>query len=94
VNPRNRLVNFRVTDEELRRLKAAAALRNSRCLSDFARFAIIECACASGHAVAPIDSAAGQWASFDRRLAQLESAMARLVTSLETFDILAVNSQK
>jgi hypothetical protein len=44
MNARKRLVNFRVTDEEFRRLKTASSLKNARCLSDFARSAILETA--------------------------------------------------
>jgi hypothetical protein len=41
---RSRIVNFRVTDEELEQLKTASALRGSRCLSDYARSVILETA--------------------------------------------------
>lgn len=34
---KNRIINFRVTDEELARLKSASDLHGARCMSDFAR---------------------------------------------------------
>ena len=34
---KNRIINFRVTDDELARLKSASDLHGARCLSDFAR---------------------------------------------------------
>jgi hypothetical protein len=88
MNVRKRLVNFRVTDDEFRRLKAASALHNARCLSEFARKAILETACGPDSAPAADDSVAGQLLSFDRRLARIESTVARLVNGLETADTL------
>ena len=91
---RNRLVTFRVTDEELRRLKTASALRNARCFSEFVRSVILEPDCEPDHALALSGSGAGLQHSFDRRLAQLESAVARLVDSLKTVDMFEVKSQQ
>jgi hypothetical protein len=42
LNPRKRLVNFRVTDEEYRELRLACLACGSRGISDFARQAIVE----------------------------------------------------
>lgn len=90
---RNRLVTFRVTDEELRRLKNASTLRNARCFSEFVRSVILESDCEPGHALALNGSEALQQ-SFDRRLAELESAVARLVDSQKTVDMFEVKSQQ
>jgi hypothetical protein len=79
---RKRLVNFRVTDEELRRVKAASTLHNARCVSDYARSAVLRAA-SDGEkthgANGSTDSALGL---FDRRLATLESNVAQLVEAL------------
>jgi uncharacterized protein (DUF1778 family) len=82
MNIRNRLINFRVTDEEFDRLKTASALNHSRCLSDFARSAILETARAYEPAPNLTDSVASQLQAFDRRLAALESHMSRLFDAI------------
>ena len=41
VKPRNRLVNFRLNEEEYESLKAAYSLRGARSLSDFARSVVM-----------------------------------------------------
>lgn len=42
LRPRNRLVNFRVTEEEFTQLKDACRLSSARSVSDFARGAVLE----------------------------------------------------
>lgn len=79
MNTRNRLINFRVTDEEFRRLKTASTQRNARCLSDFARSAILETARGTNGAPEPADAVTSQLQAFDRRLARLESNLSRLL---------------
>jgi len=79
VNIRNRLINFRVTDDELRRLKTVSVLRNARCLSDFARSAILDTAREFEAPPEPQGPTGGQFEAFDRRLASLEANMARLL---------------
>lgn len=75
---RTRLVNFRVTDEEFERLKAASALQGARCLSDFAR-----CVTLGQPNLHPISgSYDDRLLSFDRRLTAIECSMARLVEAL------------
>jgi hypothetical protein len=81
---RSRLINFRVTDEEMERLKSASALNGCRCLSDFARTVML------GSAALP--AGLGGLESPDEkrlllmegRLAQLESALARVLDLMET----------
>jgi hypothetical protein len=41
LKPRNRLVNFRLSDEELENLRLACAAQGARSLSDFARAAVL-----------------------------------------------------
>ena len=64
---RNRVVNFRVSEEEFQRLKDATAQQNSRCLSDFARMATLRVANGDG------------LETLDRRLANLELSVAMIV---------------
>jgi hypothetical protein len=77
---RSRLINFRVTDEELEQLKAAATVRGSRCLSEFARFVML--GTASGAQSPTTESLDGKLSLFDRRLNILEADVARLVEAL------------
>ena len=75
---RTRLVNFRVTDEELERLKTASGRQGARCLSDFAR-----CVMLGQPNLHPVAGAYDdKLVSFDQRLVALEHSMARLVEAL------------
>ena len=78
---RSRLINFRVTDEELEQLKTAATVQGSRCLSEFARLVMLRTA-ASGQFPAAPESPDGKLSLFDRRLNVLEANVARLVEAL------------
>jgi hypothetical protein len=78
---RSRLINFRVTDEELEQLKTAATVQGSRCLSEFARLVMLRTA-ASGQFPAAPESPDGKLSLFDRRLNVLEANVARLVDAL------------
>ena len=76
---RNRIINFRVSEDEFRRLKAASTLQNARCLSDFARAATLRVA---GNPDSETVRNDGDLLALDRRLATLESNVARLVEVL------------
>jgi uncharacterized protein (DUF1778 family) len=76
---RSRLINFRVTDEELEQLKTAAAIQGSRCLSEFARLVMLGTA-TGAHSPESTD---GRLSLFDRRLNVLEANVARLVDALD-----------
>jgi hypothetical protein len=78
---RSRLINFRVTDEELEQLKAAATVQGSRCLSEFARLVMLGTAPGAQFA-ASSESLDGKLSLFDRRLNVLEANVARLVDAL------------
>jgi hypothetical protein len=52
--PRNRLVNFRLSEEEFEKLRASCSLYGARSLSDFARAAVMR-SVASGHSSEPAD---------------------------------------
>ncbi len=81
---RNRIINFRVSEDEFRRLKAASTLQNARCLSDFARAATLRVA---GNTDAEPDRLRSDTDihALDRRLATLELHVARLVEALTDF---------
>lgn len=68
-------MNFRVTAEELERLKTASAVRGCRCLSDFARSVMLE------NADAPPPSPAHE--SCDRRMLSFEHRLAALESDFE-----------
>jgi len=64
---RNRLVNFRVTEEEFEQLKSACDVQGARCLSDFVRQVILS---SSG---VDAESVATRVVTLDRRVAALET---------------------
>lgn len=76
LRPRNRLVNFRLSEDEFDRLKASCALQGARSVSDFARSAVLdrmETSSPSSHASTP------RQFQMDNRLAELESQMGQLL---------------
>ena len=77
---RNRLVNFRVTDEEFQRLKTASILKRARNLSDFARSVVLR----TVDEVIPGHNGSGddQMASFDQRLTHLESDVLQILDAM------------
>ncbi len=90
---RTRLVNFRVTDEEFQRLKTASSLKKARCLSEFARSAILETARACEPGSDPADPLADRLQDFDRRLSRLESNMSRILNAMVATKSAAVSSE-
>ncbi len=66
---RNRLVNFRVTEEELQSLKMACLMKGARNTSDFARTAVLE---SVGAQVEPGSMIQGRLALMDSKLSQIE----------------------
>jgi hypothetical protein len=79
-NLRTRVVNFRVTDEELERLRIASDRQGSRCLSDFARSIIFG------------GSYDERLLSLEQRLTGLERSVARLVEGLSGSRLREANS--
>jgi len=77
---RSRIVNFRVTDEELEQLKNASALRGSRCLSDYARSVILETA--NVPPAAAHEGCDSRIVSLEQRLEALESSLMNLQTAI------------
>lgn len=72
---RNRLVNFRVTDEEYERLRSASLASGARSLSDFARAAVLRAA--ARHPRGERSEPAS--ASLALRVAELETALRNFV---------------
>ncbi len=84
-NPRNRLVNFRLSEEEFERLRASSALSGARSLSDFARNAVMRSVAQN----APDASTASPVAesrvpTIDRKVLELETRVAELVNLIES----------
>lgn len=76
LRPRNRLVNFRLSEDEFDRLKASCALQSARSVSDFARTAVLdrmETSSPGSHTSTP------RQFQMDNRLAELESQMGQLL---------------
>jgi hypothetical protein len=74
LQPRTKLVNFRVTEDEYEKLRSASVARGARCLSDFARVAVMQ---AAGGAATSADP------DFHRRIAAIESEVARLANRFD-----------
>lgn len=75
--PRNRLVNFRLSEEEFEKLRASCSLYGARSLSDFARVAVMRSV--SGHAHAD----ASEPSNLDRKVNDLESRISELTRLIE-----------
>ncbi len=69
LKPRNRLVNFRLTEEEYGRLAAVCVCRGSPSISDFARAAILRTVEAEAVRKGPVDTLL---AALSQRLSDLE----------------------
>lgn len=83
--PRNRLVNFRLSEEEFEKLKASSSLNDARSLSDFARAAVMRTVAElSG---GETNSSSHVRAVNDRRISELETRieeMMKLMQALRT----------
>lgn len=72
IHPRNRLVNFRLSEVEFEQLRHASIRSGSRSLSEFARNSVLR----SLEEWAP---AGGRLATLDHRVSELELALERLL---------------
>jgi len=82
LNPRNRLVNFRVTDEEYQELRLACLACGSRGISDFARQAIVEYSRRLDRAASqPMEPQNSETAT---NLVSLHASLRRLIDELNT----------
>jgi hypothetical protein len=85
---RTRLVNFRVTDEEFEQLKSACDRQGARCLSDFARSAML-----TSPNLDP-ESFVSKFGVLERRVTSLETSMSRLHNALAGSDVELSVSEK
>jgi hypothetical protein len=69
LKPRNRVVVFRLTQDEYQELKTVSSVRGARNISDFARSELL--------------SAIGRGSAVDRKLSNLESVLQRVAQLLE-----------
>lgn len=79
--PRNRLVNFRLSDEEYEFLRVACAQNGARSISDFARLAVLRQAGSDER-----QSASIQWrlSALGHKMSELESRVRHLLRLLES----------
>ena len=87
-------VNFRVTDQELERIKTASDRQGARCISDFARAVML-----GGGESDPVPNSAGfsnvndKLLSFERRLAMIEHHVSRLADALPSSEAGPIHSE-
>jgi hypothetical protein len=79
---RNRVINFRVTDEELAKLQWASRAQGARCLSEFARTVMLATAPGADVVTASDAGMEPTLQSLDGRLAAVESGLARVIDKL------------
>lgn len=83
-NPRNRLVNFRLSEEEFDRLRASSALSGARSLSDFARSAVMRSVGQTTPDNPGFPATDLRVPSIDRKVLELETRVAELVNLVES----------
>ena len=76
---KNRIINFRVTDEELVRLKTASDFHGARCLSDYARTVMLGIAESSFSTKETTGQIEEKIHSLDGRLTSVESELSRVI---------------
>ena len=79
---RNRLVNFRLTQDEYDKIQTALLTKGMRCLSDFARDAVMRYA-ESDHAAETASLA--RLNALDRRVSELEASLQEIRSALPAF---------
>lgn len=79
LQPRKRLVNFRLSQEEYEKLKTAYPLRGARSISDFARTVVLR---SVGLTDVPEDSVHARLSSLGQKVVELETRLAGLVRLL------------
>lgn len=84
---RTRLVTFRLTDDELERLKIACDRQGARCLSDFARSTMLSSLINS-------ESVSDKMLSLERRIIALEASMSRLVSAVAGSNVELASSER
>lgn len=76
---KNRIINFRVTDEELARLKSASDQHGARCMSDFARAIMLRTVAEPGSVREGDGQIEEKIHSLDGRLTSVESDLSRVI---------------
>lgn len=76
LKPRNRILIFRLTQDEYDQLQSACSIGGARSLSDFARSRLLSSLAVDG-------SPASSLTSFEARLAELQSVVQRLARLIE-----------
>ena len=89
LNPRNRLVNFRLSEVEFEDLKAACARQGARSISDFARSSVLRCLEDSS---GDPDQSNGRLENLDQKVNELETRVEQLlrlvgVTTMEAPEV-------
>ncbi len=79
INPRNRLVNFRLSEVEFEKLKAACLEQGARSISEFARTSVLR---SLEQQPGPADGGADQVKELDKRVAELEIRVEQLLRLL------------
>jgi hypothetical protein len=77
---RNRMVIFRVTEDEYENLKTVCSVRGARNLSDFARSELLQSA---GRELQPEAAVAGHLSEIEQRLASLQGMLQQMASRLE-----------
>lgn len=92
--PRNRLVNFRLSEEEFDRLRASCSLNGARSLSDFARAAVLRSVAGLQIAddSAPSSSPDTRVSQIDRKVVELESRVTELLRLMDSLQAHSVDS--
>ncbi|MBV6430648.1 MAG: hypothetical protein IANPNBLG_00764 [Bryobacteraceae bacterium] len=81
--PRNRLVNFRLSEEEFEKLRASCALTGARSISDFARAAVMR-SVGAGPDLSTIGERGGEMKTnqIDQKVHDLESRVTALMNMI------------
>jgi hypothetical protein len=85
--PRNRLVNFRLSEEEFEKLRAGCALTGARSLSDFARAAVMRSVTGAPQGAESGEPALdSRLSSVDRKVSELETRIDQLLRLMNVLE--------
>jgi hypothetical protein len=76
---KNRIITFRVTDDELAQLKGASDYHDAKCLSDFVRTVMLGIVPGPSANAGPESSVQAGFESLYARLAAVESDLSRVI---------------
>jgi hypothetical protein len=89
LRPRNRLVNFRLSEDEFEKLRSACLESGARSISDFARSAVLTCMERGG----PSSSSESRVNHLDRKVSDLEDRIDQLLNLIEATSSTRVSSE-